>query len=51
MRPRGILDLLRSEFEVGITFKVQRWYEVSAFANGELDKQEFGGSRISGGGR
>ena len=50
-RPRGILDLLRSELEVGIAFSVQRWYDESALANGELDREEFGGRTMSGGGR
>ena len=50
-RPRGILDLLRSELDVGIAFSVQRWYDASALANGELDREEFGGRTMSGGGR
>ena len=50
-RPRGILDLLSRELEVGIALRVHRWYDEWAFAKGELDTEELGGRIISGGGR
>jgi hypothetical protein len=47
----GIFDFANNDEVVGITFNVQRWYDGSAFALRDGDKQEFGGNLISGGGR
>ena len=35
----------------GIALSVHRWYEGSAFANGDGDMEALGGRRMSGGGR
>ena len=46
-----MLAFFKSEFDVGIAFTVQRWYEASALANGDGETHELGGKQISGGGR
>lgn len=50
-RPSGILALFRSELEVGIALRVHRWYDGSAFANGDGEMHALGGRTMSGGGR
>lgn len=49
--PSGIFVFPSKDEVVGIALRVERWYEKCALACGEGDRDAFGGSLISGGGR